>query len=1121
MTAPVFDVAGPLPVGTVVLEASAGTGKTTTLASLAARYVAEGAARLPELMLVTFGRMATSELRDRVRARLVAVERGLRAPTTPGAADDEVVALLAAVGEAERLVRADRLARALAEFDAATITTTHGFCQQMLATLGTVGDVDHDATFVPDVAALEAEVVDDLYLRKYVGWEQPLVAVATARLVAHEAISDYSARLEPADAPPDTPGQHRYGLAVAARAEFVRRKRAQRVLDYDDLLVLLRDALADPTTGPAAAARVRERYALVMVDEFQDTDPVQWEILRTAFHGHRTLVLIGDPKQAIYAFRGADVATYLRAAEDAQTQTLNLNWRADPAVLAGLAPILEGTALGDARIVVRPVTAGRSGRRLDGGPGVVVRQVTRAAVGAAGPKAPAVGPVRELLHRDVAAQVVRTLGRARVREGDAWRPVQPGDIAILARKNKEAVAVRDALADVGVPAVVSGLTSVFSTAAAQDWLLLLSALARPAQQGVAAAAALTPFLGWEASRLALADDAERDEIADRLRVWSRVLTDHGIVSILEAAAADGMRARLLERRDGERRLTDLRHVGEALHAAATGQGMGAAALLEWLRARVDEAESDYAEERSRRLETDAAAVQVITVHASKGLQFPVVMVPYLWDRWTPRAPETLQFHRNDERTLHVGGESSPGYKDAREAASADDAGETLRLAYVALTRATSQVVLWWAPSSNSPSGPLTRLLLGSRAADGTPRASVPTTTDEATETVLRGLVARAPEHLHLEVIREQPPVIRWTAPARAEAALAVGTLDRPIDAAWRRTSFSALTATVHGAPAGGAHAGVAAEAEVTGLQDEPDAPSLVLAPDVTAATDEAVLRALPSPMADLPAGTAFGTVVHRALELFDTSAADAHRDLVLCCNQAGTVPGLPPAQLAAALLPALATPLGPLAGGIALRDVPTRDRLAELDFELPLAGGDDGDRPDCSLRDVAALLHAYLPADDVFAAYADRLEDDALPPGRLRGYLTGSIDAVLRVPADVPRGNRYLVVDYKTNRLGTFDEPLSAWHYRPESMAAAMLDQHYPLQLLLYSAALHRYLRWRLPAYDPEAHLGGGLYLFLRGMLGPDAPEIDGAPAGVMAWRPPAALVVGLSDLLDGQKRTR
>lgn len=1104
MSIPVFDVCGPLPTGTVVLEASAGTGKTTTIASLTARYVAEGVAQLPDLMLVTFGRMATSELRDRVRARLTEVERALRAP---GASEstDEVVALLADVSDDERVERADRLTRALAEFDAATITTTHGFCQQMLATLGTVGDVDHDATLFPDVADLEAEVVDDLYLRKYAGSDAPLVSVVHAREIAHEAISDHDAHLEPAAATPDTAAQHRFGIANAARGEFRRRKRAQRVLDYDDLLVLLRDALTDPQSGPAATARVRERYRIVLVDEFQDTDPVQWQILRTAFHGHRTLVLIGDPKQAIYAFRGADVATYLVASADAKTQTLGRNWRADPAVLAGLVPILEGTALGDPRIVVHPIGAGLTGRRLDGGPGVLVRQVTRAAVGAVGSKPPPVGPVRELLHRDVAAQVVHTLTTARLRDGDGWRPVEPGDIAILARKNKEAVAAQHALADVGVPAVISGLSSVFTTRAAQDWLALLTALARPSHQGAAAAAALTPFLGWDAERLALAADADRDEVNERLRTWSRVLTDHGVASLLESTAADGLRERLLRRSDGERRLTDLRHVGEALHAVATRQGMGAAALLEWLRGRIDEAAKDYSEERSRRLETDAAAVQVITVHASKGLQFPVVLVPYLWDRWTPTTPETLQYHRDDTRMLHVGGKGSPGYDDALRAARSDDVGETLRLAYVALTRAASQVVVWWAPSTNSPSGPLTRLLLGKRDATGTPAASVPTTTDEATEAVLRTLVAGAPEHLALEVVREERPQVRWAPVARPPASLTVARLDRPVDTAWRRTSYSALTAGAHGGPADELSPGVRYEPEVTGVDDEPELVAPVGAPD-----DGPLSR--PSPMADQPAGARFGVVVHRALELLRTAAPDLRADLVEQCRRAGADE---PATLADALLPSIRTPLGPACDGRSLADIAPTDRLAELDFELPLAGGDTDHRLDdgATVRDLAALLREHLPPGDVFAGYADRL--DGLRVTRLRGYLTGSIDAVLRVPAPVAGGHRYLVVDYKTNRLGLFGDPLTAWHYRPESMAAAMLDAHYPLQLLLYSAALHRYLRWRLPAYSPEEHLGGGLYLFLRGMLGPDNPTVDGTPCGVMQWRPPAALVVALSDLLD------
>lgn len=1088
-----FDVCGPLPEGTVVLEASAGTGKTTTIASLAVRYVAEGVARLPELMLVTFGRLATSELRERVRERLVTVERALRDPDDDLA--DPVVALLA---RTDRDVRARRLAEALAEFDAATITTTHGFCQQMLTSLGTLGDVEPDARLVPDIASLEAEVVDDLYLRKYASSEKPTLSVKDARTIAHEAISDAAATLEPADAT-DARARDSYGLATAARRELLRRKRALRVLDYDDLLILLRDALTDPSTGAAAAERVRSRYRIVMVDEFQDTDPVQWDILRTAFHGHRTLVLIGDPKQAIYRFRGADVATYLRARADASTQTLHRNWRADPAVLEGLAPILSGTALGDPRIVVHPIEPARSGRRLRGGPAVRLRQVTRAALGVAGDASPPVGKVRQFVYADVAAQVLRTLHEEELADEGGWRPVEPGDIAVLTRVNRDAVAVQRALASAGIPAVISMLSSVFATTSARDWLVLLSALARPGVGGFVSAAALTPFVGWTTSELAEASDERRDQLADLLRTWSRVLDDHGVASLLEATAAAGLRERLVRLPDGERRLTDVRHVGEALHAAATDDGLGAAALLEWLRARVDEAGQDYAEERSRRLETDTAAVQVITVHASKGLQFPVVLVPFLWDKFTPPTPATVGYDRDDVRLLHVGGKGSPGYDEARAAGAAADDGEGLRLAYVALTRATSQVVAWWAPSANSPRGALTRLLLSARDAAGHPADLVKTTSDARTTDALRALATDA---LELEVVTSASATAPWAPPTSPPADLRAARLDRRPDVSWRRTSYSALTAAAHDAGR------VGSEPEDPGVEDEPEVTPVP-------GDEHADTRALPSPMADLPSGTAFGTFAHRVLELVDTAASDLAAEVETRCGEAGTgaLLGVDPAALTSALLPSLRTPLGPLAGDLSLAQIAPRDRLAELEFELPLAGGDTGPRRDArTVRDIAGLLRAHLPADDPFAPYADRLDDESLATARLRGYLTGSIDAVLRVPAD--GGHRYLVVDYKTNRLGPFDEPLSLWHYRPASTRAAMMDAHYPLQLLLYSAALHRYLRWRLPAYDPAEHLGGGLYLFLRGMAGPSTPTDDGVPFGVVSWRPPAALVVALSDLL-------
>ncbi len=220
------------------------------------------------------------------------------------------------------------------------------------------------------------------------------------------------------------------------------------------------------------------------------------------------------------------------------------------------------------------------------------------------------------------------------------------------------------------------------------------------------------------------------------------------------------------------------------------------------------------------------------------------------------------------------------------------------------------------------------------------------------------------------------------------------------------------------------------------------------------------------------------------------------------------------------MLPSQLTPLGAAASGLRLVDIPMRDRLCELDFEFPLTGGDrpESARPDVHLRDLAPLLAVHLPADDPLASYAGQLTG-ALGDQSLRGYLSGSIDVVLRVPGDPvdPHSHRYVVVDYKTNLLGETGVPVTSADYGHGEMAAAMLHSHYPLQALLYSVVLHRYLRWRLPSYAPEEHLGGVLYLFLRGMCGPETPVIDGHVAGVFDWSPPAALVTDLSDLLEGR----
>jgi exodeoxyribonuclease V beta subunit len=1111
MTIETFDLAGPLPEGTVVLEASAGTGKTHTIAALAARYVAEAATPIEDLMVVTFGREATAELRERTRERLVAASKALRDPAASRESSDAVESHLASCDDDELVRRRERLSRAVANFDAATITTTHGFCYQMLAGLGIAADLDTDVAFTEDTSDIVVEATGDLYVRAYGqdGRPQPPFDFRTAAAVARDAVGDLSARLEPVDAVADSEADVRRRLATGVRAEVARRKRARRVMDFDDLLVHLRAALTDADTGADALARIRSRYSVVLVDEFQDTDPVQWDILRTAFHGHCTLVLIGDPKQAIYAFRGADVATYLRAVESAGRQaTLGTNWRSDAPLVSALQTFLHEVALGDPRIVVHDVGAENATRRIaHAGAPLRLRVIGRDGLPLTRSGLITVAGVRRRLADDIAADIVGLLSSdATVGADGESRPVEPRDVAVLVKRNEDGRTVRDALHAAGVPVVLTGTSNVFASDAAREWLTLLAALEQPHRAGLGRAAALTSFIGWSADLLAAASEHELDGLSAQIRDWSDVLGRRGVAALFERASAGGLAERVLSRVYGERDLTDLRHVAQALHAAATSGQLGVAALMGWLQRRVADSDVEGAEETSRRLESDAEAVQIITIHRSKGLEFPVVYAPYLWDRSVPQHPDPLRYHDAAGRVLDVGGPSDPGYDDRRALHLSEEAGESLRLAYVALTRASSQVVTWWAPTQNAERSPLHRLLFAERGLAGElgDRAAIGSD-DGPLHDRLGALSAESGGLIAVETA--DAPARIWSPRAATSRALGIRSFDRDLDLQWTRTSYSGLTAGLHDpVPSFGP---ALTEAEEPGTVDEPSI-EVVGEPSPTVPPG----AALPSPMADLPRGAAFGTLVHAMLERADFTAPDAVAELAAHAEALGAerVAAVPAAQLGAALAPALATPLGPLADGRALAEFVRGDRLDELDFELPLLGGDDPTGA-ADVGQIASLLRHGLPDDDPLRDYVDDLDAPLVAARTMRGFLGGSIDAVLRVRAS-DGGPRYVVVDYKTNWLGG-DDRLTSAHYRPDAMATAMREAHYPLQALLYSAALHRFLRWRQPDYDPDVHLGGVLYLFLRGMCGPDTPTVDETPCGVFSWRPPPSLVVSLSDLLD------
>lgn len=1088
-TATGFDLLGELPTGTTVLEASAGTGKTYAIVGLATRYVAEGLVDLSELLLVTFSRAATQELRERTRARFAEVVDALADPEAAATDSDQLIRYLAAHDIAGRRTR---LRQALSDFDAATIATTHGFCQRMLDELGIAGEREPDVTVVEDVDDLTIEVIADLYLQRY-GRCEPPVSHAEATTAARAAIFDQQATLAPGNAE-GTPAGERVEFAREVRAEVERRKRMTGLRDFDDQLALLHRVLSDPEHGLAACLRVRARFGVVLVDEFQDTDPKQWEILHRAFHGHTTLVLVGDPKQAIYAFRGAEVLSYLDAVNTSDAhRELTTNWRSDADLISALDHVYGGAALGDPRITVHRVDAARPGTRLAGATPLRLRYLPRIGAGPLGKSGyPTVGPLRANVARDVAADVVALLDSdATIERAGRPEPVQPGHIAILVRTHAQVSLVYDELQRTGVPCVLAGGTSVFTTPAAQQWLWTLQALEQPHRADRVRLAALTPLLGYSAEDLVARGDELVAQVGGALRDLAMVFARSGFAALFERLATiSELEARLLRTASGERHLTDLRHLAELLDDAAASDSFGVAALTRWFEDRMNDPGRGSAD-RSRRLDSDAAAVQILTVHGSKGLEFPVVYVPYAWDAAKNPNPDTLLLHENGRRILDVGGEGSPGYGERRRTHEAEEAGEELRLLYVALTRACCQLTLWWAPSYGTARSPLHRVLFartpGSSEvapAAGIPADSVMAEQFAAWAKASGGLISV--EATGIVGKRE----ITWAKPQQDETSLVAARFTRVLDGTWRRTSYSALTASAHDG------AGVGSEVETPEKDDEPEEPPL--------ATPVSMVEGIPSTMNALPGGTVFGTLVHSVFEIVDTSAADLAAELTACCRDvvAQRLSDVDPEELAQALLPVLHTRLGPLERTLA--DFSPKDRLAELDFELPLAGGDDPAAVTVTLAQVADLLRRHLTPDDPLFEYADHVRD--LEPVPLRGYLTGSIDAVLRLD-----GPRFVVVDYKTNRLAPGE--LTTAHYTRDAMAAEMIRAHYPMQALLYSVALHRYLRWRLPGYHPETHLGGSQYLFVRGMAGPDTPP----GSGVFEWAPPASLVTDLSDLLAGK----
>ncbi len=900
----------------------------------------------------------------------------------------------------------------------------------------------------------------------------------------------------------------RHAIAwISDRFAAAQERRAQ--MGFDDLLARLDAALRGPN-GARLAELIRQQFPVAMIDEFQDTDPVQYRIFdaiwRTASDDRDTaLVLIGDPKQAIYAFRGADIHTYLAARRDTSGRhaTLGTNFRSTAPMVRAVNHVFhqaeqrEGGAGAflfrrsgqpggdDNHLPFFPVDAkGRHERLQVDGADVAALNCWWIDDGAVLGS----GEHTRRMAGSCAGEIVRLLrlgqqGRAGfARDGRPFANLVASDIAVLVNNGREARAVRHALAEGGVRSVyLSDKQSVFDSAVAGDLQRWLEACAEPEDGRLLRAALGTPTLGLSWHEL---DRLNQDELhwearmlrfRDYLQCWRR----QGVLPMLRRLLADfGVPARLLERGD-ERTLTDLLHLAELLQGASAVLD-GEHALTRWLGEQRDGTGGD-GDVRQVRLESDAELVKVVTVHKSKGLEYPLVFLPFASAfRAVKPTDSPLKWHDADGRLRHA---LTPDAQ-AAQLADAERLGEDLRKFYVALTRARHATWIGVAPLAGSERSALGHLVGGGVAI-------APGSVEPMLERLRAGCadiaVLPAPE----------PDGARYQAEASTSGARAPLPLPARREA-WWIASYSALRIDEDGAgeieaePAGGhasTEAGPVTAAEETFAESGADDGRA----DAPGSSDAFADPASDEPGDGLhafPRGASAGNFLHGLLEWagregFAAVAADHGKlldQVARRCNVQGWNAWIAP--LAQWLQGWLATPL-PLGPGAQVRPADLGRVQVEMEFWFSAT------RVDTQALDALVRAHTL-----------DRMPRPALQPGRLNGMLKGFIDLVIE------HDGRYYVLDYKSNWLGPRDED-----YTAQAMRDAVLHHRYELQYVLYLFALHRLLRARLADYDYDTHVGGAAYVFLRGGAS--------ASGGVHVERPPKALIEALDALFAADESTR
>ncbi len=1184
--------------GVNLIEASAGTGKTYTIAALYLRLILEKGLAPENILVVTFTQAATNELRERIRGRLEEARGCLLA----GEADPELEAILARSGGISRAV--DNLETALALFDQAAIFTIHGFCQRVLQEFAFESGALFDTELVSDQSRILIEIAEDFwrrhvydgpdelggYIEARAGGVIPASPEDLARL--WQMVPGPDALLEPRleDAPLDgiepfrgalgrvveswpevsrevmellaqdtlngriyggikaakggisrrakwlarldrilwqmvsmpginfplneqiqkittqylnqkvkkgkVPPSHRFfdlcqqlwdcgqELEVECRhyllrlqlkflqqagAELKARKKRLNLQYFDDLLLDLWQSL-ETEKGAELARVLNRRYRAALVDEFQDTDPVQYRIFNRLFDREACILfMIGDPKQAIYGFRSADIFAYLDAARRARKRyTLNFNWRSSKDLVEAVDGLFANhpNPFVFRQIQYRPVqAASRADNPPDGG------SKLKGAPLQLWPVLPEKEGDKPLSREKAAKMVLDAVAWEITELLTSSSGCRPQDIAVLTRTNRQALLVKETLLKRGIPAALFSTGSVFDTDEAEQLFYCLAAIAEPERRDLVKAALMTDLIRHSAAlETGIEDDQSLDRVWQEFQAARRDWVRYGFYPMFQRWMSTWqIRQRLLALPDGARRFTNLIHLGELLLAAEIENDLGIGGILQFLAERL--ASSDkMAEQEQLRLENDRGNVLILTAHRSKGLEFEVVFCPFLWSEPPRGSSEPLIFH-DEQRQWRLVVDLDPESDPTRvKAAKQEILAENLRLVYVSVTRARQRCYLAWGLINKTADSALAYLLHGPWMQNGDfdPEA-----------------VARRVDRLGIEDFKADLDRIVKAGKGKVSlVALPKDSGKRPLElekrgdrlpesrvfpartvASRKVTSFSSLVGEMQ--------------------RDELDRPRTEFGRQAGDAG---------SGLVDFPRGTRAGLFFHHLLENTDWSQP-FQKEMQGNIDQALLHYGFErrwskPVMEMLVRLRELNFP-GPKAP-FCLGQLEPGRWVNEMEFYLslkPLA-------PE-KLRAIFAR-YGLDPAGELFSLQMERLDFSPVS-----GYLRGFMDMVFE------SGGRFYLVDWKSNDLGG-----SPGDYSPQRLMEVMAQDYYFLQYCLYSVALDRHLANIKAGYEYQSHFGGVVYVFLRGVA---LEGVDGN--GFFHIRPHSELIKELASALIANRQ--